>query len=74
MVGGYFEGRDWDLMRDGDVSDADMRAAIKQILSLPIPSKDPVYGRPIDEWRNAPTSLEWGLSHCKATGIEDLHK
>ena len=74
MVGGYFEGRDWDLMRDGEVSDSEMRAAVKRILSLPIPSKDPVHGQPIEEWRNAPSSLEWGLAHCQATGIEDLHK
>lgn len=74
MVGGYFEGRDWDLMRDGELSDGEMRAAVKRIMSLPIPAKDPVYGHTIDAWRNAPTSLEWGLAHCKATGIEDLHK
>ena len=73
-VGGYFDGRDWDLMRDGEISDAEMRAAVKRILSLPIPSKDPVHGQPIEAWRNAPTSLEWGLAYGKATGIEDLHK
>jgi hypothetical protein len=46
MVGGYPEGRDWDLMVDGEVSDAEMRAAFKRIMSLPIPRQDPVTASP----------------------------
>ena len=74
MVGGYFEGRDWDLLRDGELSEVELRAAIKLIMSLPIPSKDPVYGQRMHTWLNAPTSLEWGVANCKDIGIDDLHK
>jgi hypothetical protein len=54
MVGGYPEGRDWDLRRDGEVSDAEMRAAIKRIMSQPIPRLDPVTGDAMHNWRDAP--------------------
>lgn len=74
MVGGYYDGRDWDLLRDGQLSDSETRAAVKLIMSLPIPQKDPVHGGPMQDWRNARTSLEWGLEFCQVTGIEDLHK
>ena len=74
MVGGYNEGRDWDLMRDGQTSDAEMRAAVKRIMSLPIPQRDPVTGDPMHEWRSAPSSLEWGQSVGKQTGIDDVTK
>ncbi len=74
MVGGYYDGRDWDLLRDGEVSDTELRAAVKLIMSLPIPHEDPVYGKKMQAWLSAPTSLEWGIAHCKVTGIEDLHK
>jgi uncharacterized protein YjlB len=40
MVGGYPEGRDWDLIRDERVTE-EARAAIKLIGSLPIPARDP---------------------------------
>ncbi|GAA3587869.1 cupin domain-containing protein [Amycolatopsis ultiminotia] len=74
MVGGYADGRDWDLMRDGQYSDEELRAAVKRIMSLPIPRLDPVTGEPMQLWREAPPSLEWGQSVGKATGIEDIHK
>ena len=74
MVGGYPEGRDWDLMRDGDVSDAEMRAALKRIMSQPIPRLDPVTGEAMHNWRDAPTSVEWGKRFGMTTGIEDVHK
>lgn len=54
MVGGYPEGRDWDLIRDEEVSEADFRAAIKLIGSLPIPARDPATGEPMTLWRDAP--------------------
>jgi uncharacterized protein YjlB len=74
MVGGYPEGRDWDLMVDGEVSDAEMRAAYKRIMSLPIPRQDPVTGEPMHAWRNAPSSLEWGQGVALSTGIPDVTK
>lgn len=74
MVGGYPEGRDWDLMVDGEVSDAEMRAAFKRIMSLPIPRRDPVTGEPMHAWRNAPSSLEWGQGVGLSTGIPDVTK
>lgn len=74
MAGSYPEGRDWDLMRDGDISDEEMRAAVKRIMSLPIPRLDPVTGGPMYNWRDAPTSRDWGISFGKRTGIEDIYK
>ena len=74
MVGGYPEGRDWDLMRDGEVSDAEMRAALKRIMSQPIPRLDPVTGDAMHNWRDAPTSVEWGKAFGMSTGMEDVHK
>jgi uncharacterized protein YjlB len=74
MVGGYPEGRDWDLLRDGELSDAEMRAALKRIMSQPIPRLDPVTGGPMHNWRDAPTSVEWARSIGEHMGIEDIHK
>ncbi|QEH34559.1 hypothetical protein OJF2_31000 [Aquisphaera giovannonii] len=54
MVGGYPEGRDWDLIRDDQVTEAEFRQAIKLIGSLPIPARDPVTGGPMTPWRDAP--------------------
>ncbi|QDV39124.1 hypothetical protein [Tautonia plasticadhaerens] len=54
MVGGYPEGRDWDLIRDEEVGEAEARAALKLIGSLPIPARDPVTGGPMAAWREAP--------------------
>jgi uncharacterized protein YjlB len=56
MVGGYPDGRDWDLIRDEQISDSDLRAAIKLIGSLPIPAADPVTGKLMTLWRQAPRS------------------
>ena len=74
MVGGYPEGRDWDLLRDGQLSDAQLRAALKLIMSQPIPRLDPVTGGPMHNWRDAPTSVEWARSIDEHMGIEDIHK
>lgn len=60
VVGGYPDGRDWDLMRDEYVTEAEWRGAIKLIMSLPIPSQDPVTGNAMHQWKQAPSSLEWG--------------
>ena len=60
VVGGYPDGRDWDLMRDEHVTEAEWRDACKLIMSLPIPNRDPVTGEAMREWKLAPSSLEWG--------------
>src|SRR5215207_10025320 len=52
MVGGYPEGRDWDLIRDEEVTEAEARAAVKLIGSLPIPALDPVTGEPMALWQH----------------------
>lgn len=54
MVGGYPEGRDWDLIRDERVTEEEARAAVKLIGSLPIPSRDPATGEVMVLWREAP--------------------
>ncbi len=54
MVGGYPEGRDWDLIRDEQVTEDESRAAIKLIGSLPIPARDPATGEVMVLWREAP--------------------
>jgi uncharacterized protein YjlB len=54
MVGGYPEGRDWDLIRDELLTESEARAAVKLIGSLPIPARDPVTGESLTLWRNAP--------------------
>ena len=60
VVGGYPDGRDWDLMRDEHVTEAEWRDACKLIMSLPIPNLDPVTGEAMRQWKQAPSSLEWG--------------
>jgi uncharacterized protein YjlB len=54
MIGGYPEGRDWDLIRDEQVTEAEARAAVKLIGSLPIPARDPATGEVMTLWRDAP--------------------
>lgn len=54
MVGGYPEGRDWDLIRDEHVTESEARAAVKLIGSLPIPARDPATGESMTLWREAP--------------------
>jgi len=56
MIGGYPEGRDWDLIRDELVTEDEARAAVKLIGSLPIPARDPATGEPMTLWRQAPRS------------------
>jgi uncharacterized protein YjlB len=54
MIGGYPEGRDWDLIRDEKLTEAEARAAVKLIGSLPIPARDPATGEVMTLWRDAP--------------------
>jgi uncharacterized protein YjlB len=54
MVGGYPDGRNWDLIRDEFLTENEARAAVKLIGSLPIPTRDPVTGEPMTLWRDAP--------------------
>lgn len=57
IVGGYPDGRGWDLIRDEEVSEAETRDAILRIATLPIPNRDPVTGEPMELWRQAPRSF-----------------
>ncbi|APW59797.1 cupin domain-containing protein [Paludisphaera borealis] len=54
MVGGYPDGRDWDLIRDELVTESEAKAAVKLIGSLPIPARDPATGEIMTLWRDAP--------------------
>jgi uncharacterized protein YjlB len=62
MVGGYPDGRDWDNMQQDGLSEELRRAAVKRIMMLPIPSKDPVTGEPVHEWIAAPSSVDADLN------------
>lgn len=58
MVGGYPDGRDWDNVQEEFLSEENFRAAAKRIMMLPIPSRDPANGEPIEQWLHAPPSTE----------------
>lgn len=62
MVGGYPEGREWDNMQEEHLTVDSFRAAAKRIMMLPIPARDPVTGKPMHEWIEAPGSVEAGLN------------
>ncbi|MFC0009875.1 cupin domain-containing protein [Devosia nitrariae] len=62
MVGGYPDGRDWDNMQDDHITEDIRRAAAKRIMMLPIPSRDPVTGNPMQEWIEAPSSVDADLN------------
>ncbi len=62
MVGGYPDGRDWDNIREEVAGAQVMRAAAKRIMMLPIPSRDPVTGGPMEAWIEAPSSVDAGLN------------
>ncbi|MEP3278331.1 MAG: cupin [Stappiaceae bacterium] len=61
IVGGYPDGRDWDNMQEAHITEEARRAAVKRIMMLPIPARDPVTGEPLQEWIDAPSSGEAGL-------------
>lgn len=62
MVGGYPEGRDWDNMQEEHITEEARRAAAKRIMMLPIPARDPVTGGPMQEWIEAPSSVDADLN------------
>jgi uncharacterized protein YjlB len=65
VVGGYPDGRDWDLMRDDRMTDEERHDAIKRIMMVPIPDRDPVTGEAMRPWIEAPSSVDaykaWGI-------------
>lgn len=62
MIGGYPDGRDWDNMQEDHISLETSRAAAKRIMMLPIPARDPVTGAAMQEWLDAPSSVDAGLN------------
>jgi uncharacterized protein YjlB len=62
MVGGYPDGRDWDNMQEDSITEAARRAAVKRIMMLPIPMRDPATGKPMQDWMDAPSSVDAGLN------------
>lgn len=62
MVGGYPEGRDWDNIQEDHITEEVRRDAVKRIMMLPIPSRDPVYGQAMREWIDTPSSVDAGLN------------
>jgi uncharacterized protein YjlB len=62
MVGGYPDGRDWDNCQQEHFTEELRRAAAKRIMSLPIPSRDPVTGEAMQEWIEAPSSVDADLN------------
>ncbi len=65
LVGGYPDGRDWDNIRDEFVTSEEFRAAAKRIMMLPIPSKNPVSGQPIQPWLDAVSSVDGGWNNYR---------
>lgn len=65
MIGGYPEGRDWDNMQEEHISEEVRRAAVKRIMMLPIPGKDPVTGEAMSEWITAPSSVDANLNEYR---------
>jgi uncharacterized protein YjlB len=62
MIGGYPEGRDWDNVQAGELTEELRRAAAKRIMMLPIPARDPVTGEPMAEWIDTPSSVDADLN------------
>lgn len=60
MCGGYAGGRDWDNVQEAYLSEDRYYAACKSIMALPIPDRDPVTGKPMIEWLEAPSSVDGG--------------
>lgn len=65
MVGGYPDGRDWDNIQEAFLTDADLKAAVKRIMMLPIPDRDPATGKPLHQWLDAPSSVDAGLNDLR---------
>jgi uncharacterized protein YjlB len=62
LVGGYPDGRDWDNMQEDHVTEQERRDAVKRIMMLPIPSRDPATGGPMQEWIDTPSSVDADLN------------
>jgi uncharacterized protein YjlB len=62
MVGGYPDGRDWDNMQEAHLDQMGFRSAAKRIMMLPIPGRDPAHGGLLQEWIEAPSSVDAGLN------------
>lgn len=62
MVGGYDGGRDWDNIAVEALNQDLFREAVKRIMTLPIPPTDPVTGGPLQQWLDAPSSVDAGLN------------
>lgn len=60
MCGGYDGGRDWDNIQEQFLGEEMFRQAAKRIMMLPIPPKDPVTGKSMTEWHDAPSSVDGG--------------
>ena len=63
MVGGYPDGRDWDNVQEALLDEPARRAAVKRIMMLPIPSRDPATGLPIGSTRQNLASAVAGETH-----------
>ncbi len=60
VVGGYPDGHDWDNIQEAFLSEEDYRAAVKRIMMLPIPNRDPATGDVLQQWLDAPSSVDGG--------------
>ena len=49
-------------MQEANLDEAGFRAAAKRIMMLPIPSRDPATGSTMQEWINAPSSVDARLN------------
>lgn len=54
--------RDWDNIQEDHITEDVRRAAAKRIMMLPIPARDPVTGQIMQEWIDAPSSVDAGLN------------
>lgn len=70
MIGGYPDGRDWDNMQEAAIDEHLRRVAAKRIMMCPIPAKDPVTGRVMGEWLDAPSSVDADLNDFR-DGLDD---
>ena len=60
MAGGYSDGRDWDNIQEKFLTEELFRQAAKRIMMPPIPSRDPVTGEALQQWLDAPSSVDGG--------------
>jgi len=60
MCGGYAGARDWDNIQERFLTQALYYQACKNIMSLPIPDRDPVTGAVMHHWHDAPSSVDGG--------------